>query len=158
MGVRTVVPYVKLVKVQNPAVGVEFSLTAPGNGLWRVMSVVFRFVTSAVVATRTLTLVADDGTDVFFRTNASLQQVAAATVDYGAFEGASSGGFAGVVGIAPLIQDGIWLQPGWRLRSLTTAIDGGDQYSQIVALVEEYPSGPGSEWAPTGERAEYERS
>jgi hypothetical protein len=158
VAVKTNTPYQKIVKVADPAAGAEFALTAPGNGLWRVLSVGFRLVTSAVVANRTAALVADDGTDIFFRTNASLQQAASLTVDYGAFAGASSGGFAGVAGLSPLIQDGVWLQPGWRLRTVTGAIDATDQYSRIVALVEEYPTGPGTEWTPTANRAEYERS
>lgn len=158
MPVKTNVPYQKLATIPNPAAGADFAITAPGQGFWRVLSLAFRLVTSAAVANRTVTLVADDGTSVFFRTNASIQQAAGATVDYGAFAGASSGGFAGVVGVEPLSQDGIWLQPGWRLRSVTGAIDVLDQYSAIAALVEEYPNGPDTEWTPTTDRAEYPRS
>lgn len=158
MAVKINVPYLKIVPVSTPAVGTELSLVATGAGLWRVISVAFRFVASAAVATRTVALTADDGTSVYFRSLATIQQTAGQTVDYGAFAGATGAGVAAAAGVVPLTQDGLWLQAGWRLRTSTLAIDGGDQYSNIVAVVEEFPSGPDTEWAPTVDRAEYERS
>ena len=158
MAVKDNVPYQKLQKVASPVAGAEWSIAAPGQGLWRVVSAAFRLVTDATVANRTVTLVADDGTDVWFRSVATAQQAASLTVDYGAFAGGSPGGFAGVAGVMPFTQDGLWLQPGWRLRSVTGAIAATDQYSGISLLVEEFPNGPGFEWQPTVDRGLYERS
>lgn len=158
MPVKQNVPYQRVALVTAPAAGAEFALTAPGNGLWRVLSIAFRLVASAAVANRTVTLVADDGSSVWFRSAPTIQQTAAQTVDYGAYAGGAPGGVSGVAGSMPLVQDGLWLQPGWRLRSITSGIDALDQYSAIVALVEEFPSGPETEWAPTSDRAQYDRS
>lgn len=158
MPVKQNAPYHRAISLANPAAGAEFTITGPGKGLWRVISVAFRLVTDATVAARVPILTGDDGTTVWLKTADNTSQAASLTVDYGAFAGAAAGSVAGVYTHFPLGDNGVILYPGWRLRSTTSALQAGDQYSNIGFLVEEFPNGPSMEWLPTVDRAEYERS
>lgn len=158
MGVKQNVPYLRQVLVATPAAGAEWVITGPGQGLWRVVSVAFTLTTDATVANRGVVLVVDDGTTVIARTGAGAVQAASLTQNYGAAVGTHTGA-AGTALNVPLHNPyGVLLQPGWRLRTETVNLQAGDQYSAIAALVEEFPNGPGMEWQPTVDRAEYERS
>lgn len=149
MPTKNAYSFVQVVAVATPAAGAEFTLKAPGHGLWRVMSIAFTLVTSAIVANRRPALLADDGTDVFFASLSGVDLAATLTTRLAAFHGATAGGVAGSVVNFPLPGDGLILLPGYRLRSSTTAIDATDQYSAIRAVVHEYPYGPDFEWLPT---------
>lgn len=148
-------PYIKTVQVAAPAAGAEFAIRAPGEGLWRVLSLAFNLVTDATVANRAVSLTADDGTSVYFSTDATAFQAAALTRGYSAWEGSMS--LAAISGDAILgfPTRGLWLPVGHSIRSVTTAIQAGDQYAAINAMVEEFPTGPSVEWVPTVARAEY---
>lgn len=158
MGVRNASPYAKIITVATPAVATEAGIVAPGQGLWRVISLTFRFVTDVNVANRGVTLFADDGSTVWWRASAAAVQAASLTVDHSAFAGAATSTLTGSVATLALPSEGLWLEPGWRLRTLTSLIQAGDQYSAIAALVEEFPNGPREQWSPTVARAEYDRS
>jgi hypothetical protein len=148
-------PFIKVVQIPNPAAGAEFSIRAPGEGLWRIMSLAYTLTTDVNAANRAQSLVADDGTSVYFSTDSTVFHVASTARGYSAWEGA--------VGVTAISGDvilsfptrGLVLPAGHTLRSLTTAIQVGDQYSGIAVQVEEFPNGPGVEWLPTVMRAEY---
>lgn len=136
-------PRYQIVRVsQNPAPGAEFVIPNSGVGNWLVLSIVAVLTTSAVVANRLVTLVADDGTTIYWRGGASAVQAASLVDNYSAFAGAS--GSPAVANFVPIDfpGDGLWLPQGFRLRSQTTAIDVGDQYSAIALQVLELPIGP----------------
>lgn len=158
MGVKANVPFLQPRAVAAPAAGAEFTISAPGQGLWRVVSLAFRLVTDANVANRAVSLVASDGTTTVWRASASAVQAAGVTIDHGVYAGSSAALLTGSVAVFALPSDGLLLLPGWSLRSVTGNIQAGDQYSAIGALVEEFPNGPGNEWQPTVPRGEYERS
>jgi len=158
MGVKANVPYLKTFIQPQPAAQTEWSITVPGQGLWRVISLHFSLVTDGTASNRTVGLFADDGTDTYFRTAAASVQTASLTWSYSAFQGAGQSDNTGNQNYMPLPGDGLWLQPGWRLRSSTDNFQATDRYSAINLLVEEYPNGPAREWVPTNPRADYERS
>lgn len=149
MTTKAPVSYYKVVPVAQPAVGTEFTLTAPGGEYWRVVSLRFTLVTSAAVANRTPRLRVSDGTDVYASHGPVAVQAAGVTLAYSAHEGsavrAAIGGEAGL----SWPTRGHLLQPGHRIVSSTDLIDVGDQYSAIVALVQSFPAGPDLEWLPT---------
>jgi hypothetical protein len=149
MATKHETPFHQIVRLANPTVGTEFILTAPGQGIWRVISVTFQLVTSAVVANRRVGLIADDSTDTWFATVAAADQTATQTSTYCAFTGAAAGSATPGIARFPLPIDGLILWPGNRLRSSTTALDIGDQYQSIRAQVEELPMGPTFEWLPS---------
>jgi hypothetical protein len=94
---------------------------------------------------------------VWFSTDATAFQAASLTRGYSAWEGSVSEAAISGDGILGFPTNGLLLPIGNTLQSSTLAIQATDQYSAIVALVEEFPSGPGVEWLPTVMRAEYQR-
>lgn len=143
--------YHRLVTIPDPAAGVNFVITAPGQELWRVLSVAWVFNTSAAVANRHVGLVADDQTDTWFTSRSSLDVPASSAVAYGAFPGAAPGGVITNMASIALPNDGLLLQPGHRLRSFTANIQGGDTFTAVRALVQCYPQGPADEFLPITE-------
>jgi hypothetical protein len=158
MGVKLNVPYLKAKAVASPAAGAEFTITAPGEGLWRIISLAFTVTTDATVSNRSVGLFVDDGTSVVWRSVAAAVQTATLAWDYCAFAGAGNSDNTGSSNYFPLPDGGLLLPAGWRLRSSTNNLQAADAYSAIAAFVEEYPNGPATEWQPTLARAEYERS
>lgn len=136
------VPFIKTVRVPTPAAGAEFTMPARGGEWWRVISMVATFTTDANVADRTVTLVGDDGTDVFWRAGAAAVQAAGATGLLSATAGLGQSQVAGGVSAFPLPGEGLWLQSGWRVRSVTTNIQVGDTFTGIIALVQQFDTGP----------------
>jgi hypothetical protein len=119
----------------DPAAGQEFIFTADEDMI--VWSLSFTFVTSATVATRIVTLKADDGADIYFRgVMAAAGQTASLTVGYSGWSGS---GATAVAQSAYTIQwpvTGLRMRKGDRLQSLTQAIDAGDNFSAVVLEVE----------------------
>jgi hypothetical protein len=136
--------------VATPAAGAEWSYTPDDAAIHRILSIRYRFTTSIAVANRQPALTADDGTTIWWQTGPILSHVAGAQVRYVGFVGCQSV-FVGQ-GVEHLIwpSEGVVLQQGWALRSLTAGIDVADQYDQITMLVEDLPSGPDLFIAPSG--------
>lgn len=158
MAVKDAVPFLNTFSAAQPAAATEFSIPAPGQGLWRVISVAFSLVTDANVANRSVSLSLDDGTTVVWRACAPAVQTAGLTWNYSAFSGAGNGANVGTISYFPLPDNGLWMQPGWRLRSTTANFQAGDRYGSPTVYVEEFPNGPIREWVPTVPRGDYERS
>lgn len=158
MGVKAPVPYLRTFIQPQPAAQTEWSVSCPGQELWRVISVSYSLVTDATVSNRSSGLLMDDGTDVYWRSVAASVQAASLTWTYCAFQGAGQSDNTGNQNFLPLPGDGLWMQPGWRLRSTTDNLQATDRYSAVNLLIEAFPNGSYTEWAPTIPRAEYERS
>lgn len=129
------------VKAAQPAPGADWALTPTGLGGWRILSLTAQLVTSAAVATRAVALTADDQTSVYFRVPAAGTQLASLPVHYDAFDGSSPAATVGVDTVFDWPNGGLWLPQGHFLRSVTQNIDVADQWSAIVAMVEELPTG-----------------
>lgn len=158
MAPKQAVPYYRVLPLANPAAGADFTITGPGQGGWRLISVRFRLTADATVAGREPALIADDGTTAFFQTVVRGGHSAGATQDYGTVPGAFDGGGADPFRGMPWPEKGIWLEPGWRVRSSILNLQAGDQISNIGFVVEEFPTGPLGVWLPTVARVEYDRS
>lgn len=136
------VPYVKSVVVTQPVVGAEFSLSAPGQGSWRVLSLRAHLLASAAVATRVPTLLVTSSDGIVAQLVGTGSVAAGAAADWSAFSGSANVAGATAVHNWSFPTDGVLLLPGFTLSSLTAAIDVGDQWSLVRALVVEYPTGP----------------
>ena len=158
MAPKEAVPYHKVLPLANPAAGANFVITGPGQGGWRLISVRFTLATDANVAGREPALIFDDGTTAAFQTVVRGGQAATTTQDYGTVPAAFDGGGADPFRGLPWPEKGVWLEPGWRVRSAILNIQAGDQISNIGFVVEEFPNGPRGMWFPTVARAEYDRS
>lgn len=130
----------RVIRVIPPAAGADWTLQATGAATLRVVSLRAVLTTSAVVANRQVTLVADNTEDRWFQTAATAVQVNGTATSYSAYTGATPGGAAGGTLNLALPHAGLLLLPGFRLSVVTTAIDVGDQWSAIRALVDETPS------------------
>lgn len=131
----------KPIIVADPAAGANYSVSNTGLGPWRILSLAFQLVTSAVVANRALSLEVDDGTDTFLRLPAGAVQAASLTVRYGAADGLTGATAVGSVTTVALPNGGAFLEQGWRLRTVIDNLDASDQLSKLRLFVEEYPSG-----------------
>lgn len=120
----------EIVKVAaDPAAGGEILFTADEDMI--VHSVYFSLTTSAVVANRTVMLLADDGTSTFFKSQASSSQAAGLTFNYCAFEGAPASGLN-----VALPSGGLRLRKGDRLLTSTLSKDAGDDYGVMRLQIE----------------------
>lgn len=120
-----------------PAAGVNISETVPLNTKWRLVTFRFTLSTSAVVKNRVVELVFDDGGGVFGASGVTFNQLASTTFTYN-----FAAGFAGVTnnGTPCYIQlpTPMALMPLFRIRTNTTNLDAGDQFSLPIYLVEEW--------------------
>lgn len=111
-----------------PGAGGEVSFTVPGPDILLLRSFLVGFVTSAVAVSRRIVLSVDDGSTVIGRypIGSVLGPTTTRTLEWLANYGDGIG--------FPSVQIEAWpsppmyLYPGWRLRTLTAAIDAGDQY------------------------------
>lgn len=136
------------VPVPQPAAGQEFTLPGARRGIVVVHALVFRFVASAVAATRVPQVALSDGSVTFFKTAAEVAQTAGQTFNYTAYDGSRPSTAAVTVVFLGWPVGGLVVPPGYTLSSLTTAIDGGDQYSSIAAYVEEIQADAGERYVP----------
>jgi hypothetical protein len=131
----------------NPSAGAELSITVPTGASWRIISMDLKLVAAAVAVSRTHHVIIDDGTslNVIFQGNGETPAVTTGqTRDhlylpwYGvALETAfDAAGFIrlplGVSGPSRQIVDGS------RIRTVSTQLQGADQYSVPQLWVEEW--------------------
>ncbi len=142
MDSATDVPYLRQVTVTNPAAGVDWRHTCPGQGIQRIVALRALFTASAAAANRIPAFVLSDGADDF-ATSPLLTAITAnlATV-ISTWPGAGAIGPAAGPQTFGSPHDGWMLLPGWSLRPVTAAIDVADQWSAIRLWVVEYPTGP----------------
>lgn len=141
-------PVVRTITPAGVAAGAELDITPDSSCGWLVRSIRAQLVTSAVVATRTVTLAVDDQNSQYYRAAAGATQLASLTRVYGGFAG-SSGAVSGgpVIGLQ-LPSDGLWLPQGHHLRTVTDLLDPGDAWSGVALQVIEFPTGPNSPMWP----------
>jgi hypothetical protein len=129
---------IKNIVVSNPAAGADWVQTVPSGKRWRVMTGNFQLATSATVANRFPAIVFDDGVNQFYATawdNAIVASTPVAKISLGPqrYVAVNDGNAQTIAYIGNLI-----LSPGMRVRSNTTSIQVGDQWSNIFLLVEEW--------------------
>lgn len=120
-----------------PAAGAEIVETVPVNTRWYLTAFRFKLVASAGVANRTPVLLIDDGVNIVWETENPTAITASQTGTYNAGAGVQNATL-----VAPDFQlalpETLILPAGSRIRTLTGAIQVGDQYAAPVYNVEEY--------------------
>lgn len=136
------VPYVRTLSRPNPGAGAEFTITAPGQGAWRITSLRALFTASAAVASRvpSLILANSEGDCAIIPPSAAV--TAGLAVSLSAYSGSQPFGAAAGPQLWGFPTDGVTLLPGWTLRSSTALIDVGDAWTLIRFTAVEYPTGP----------------
>jgi hypothetical protein len=121
----------------NPAPGAEVSETVPTGARWIVRALRVTLVTSAAVATRRVHVIIDDGATVLLDVDAGDTQVASLTQVYHAAAWGYAPPLADTIAVIPLPPD-VFMLAGWRIRTLTTLLQGADDYSAPQLTVEEW--------------------
>lgn len=117
----------------NPTAGAEISQTVPTGEAWLLTSVVATLVTSAAVANRSPHLIIDDGANVLANLVPAAAQAASTTVVYAwTVGGFDAGAVRDGVAASGQLPAGLRLQPGYRIRTVTTALDVADDWSAPV--------------------------
>lgn len=121
----------------NPAAGAEISETVPTNALWRLYSVRAALVTNATVAARRVSLVIDDGTTILIDVENPNTQAAGLTVPYLA---ARFGYDLTTTTVAEqfALPDLPPLREGFRVRTVTSNLQAGDNWGAPQLLLEEW--------------------
>lgn len=123
-----------------PGLGNDFTLGVSPNFRFRMIGVLATFQTSAVVANRTVRLrLLSNGFHTFFG-GLAFNQTAGQTITYSWGAGYTSG-FDGVAAVCEPFPEGIILQHGDALLSVTNNIDVGDSWTELTALVESWLDG-----------------
>jgi len=133
--VQIVYPYPPEYGVQNvvqPAAGVDWSFIVPHNQHWRILSISFRFLADANVANRLprIQLLARPGSIVLTSAPVAFQTASQDRRYVAASWAFSFAGSDPTFRQIPLPVD--WVAPdNFTLRSLTSGIQVGDQFSEI---------------------------
>jgi hypothetical protein len=119
----------------DPAAGGEIVYTADED--MTIHSLTFTLTTSAIVNNRIVTLRADDGNpaNTFFWVSSPANHAASTTLPYSAVEGVPTATITGLILIA-LPALGLKLRKGDRLRTVTTLLDVGDNYTAMTIQAE----------------------
>lgn len=119
----------------SPAAGADFAFTIPDGGFpVQIVAIRGRLVTSAVVANRLVHAVVRDaaGTEVYrLGFDGAVTATKTTFVTFSPAMGGISGGITTNNDLGFSVPDGPYL-PRWTIGSLTTAIDAGDQWSQLA--------------------------
>jgi hypothetical protein len=129
---------VNVFTVANPAAGTDISITVPAGVVLRIQSIKFVLTTSASVATRQVTIAIDDGVNTYFTAASPSTQIASQTVTYCAAENMQPQAAAAGIVMLPLPLTLHALQ-SHRLRTVTSGIQSGDQFSGIVYYARVFP-------------------
>lgn len=127
----------RVIQVAQPAAGLDFTATVPAMARWRVQCLQAQLLTSAVVANRVPHLVITDGQGhTMYNFPSPGNQVPSTTFQYSAGTTIVTTQFDGAqVLVLPYPMK---LLQGWTIGMLSTALQAGDQWSNIVIHVKEW--------------------
>lgn len=122
----------------NPAAAAEISETVPVGSRWKFKGMRAVLTTSATVANRNVTLTIDDGTNTILSGGAVYNQAASAAFTYWFAPGLTNSVQTSVIAQVPIPPtDTLILPSGYRIRTLTGALQAGDDWGAPQYLVEE---------------------
>lgn len=128
---------VRLITGTDPAAGVDFSETVPTGARWRLLALRVLNVTDATVLNRSVAITYSDGTIIFGATQSPNSQPASVTYNYNYM---LSGADRALVTTAtiPIRLPMIYLLAGYKVASVVSGIQAGDNLSAPILLVEEW--------------------
>jgi hypothetical protein len=121
----------------DPGAGVESTETVPTNARWRLLAHAITLVTAVAAANREVSLVLDDGTNVFLKSVSGFTQTASLTHNYFAFHHGSRNTVAQDLSHTYPIPR-VELMGGYRIRTFTTNLQAADNLGAPTLLVEEW--------------------
>lgn len=146
----------RVLSVATPAVATDWVLTLPPGSWWRLLIGRATFVTDANAANRTTGLLVTDQNNTLGRHNASGNLVANTTygLTYTPQITSLTGGLIGTELTVTLFN--MFLQGGFQIKSVSSSLQVGDQFSNINFLAEEIDLGPWGEPIHSGTTFRYE--
>lgn len=120
----------------NPAANAEISETVPTNARWRLLALFATLVTDVNVANRDAALTIDDGAAVVARYSAGQNHAASLTTRYVWAAAGARFTIATDRTIVVPITD-VWMPDAYRLKTVTTNLQVGDDWSAPQLWVEE---------------------
>ncbi len=134
--------YVFVKPLPSPAAGADWQATVPGGYRWRLKSITALLTAAVAVANRIATLWVSDGTNplVYLPTNLTVVASTAVRFTFMPVE-------APYNQVGPPIQcvsalPGFWLPSGYAFGVTTQGIQAADQWSGLVAYLEQEITGP----------------
>lgn len=125
------------VQQANPGAGADWTFTVPNFARMRFQSFNAVLTASAAVANRQVNIIVDDGANIVWQHDVGTNITAGQTASI------SGTGTNATVGLTTtelfvVLPPGLVLTQAMRIRSATTGIQAGDQWSAIFFLVEEW--------------------
>jgi hypothetical protein len=127
----------RLITGTNPAAGVEILETVPAGVRWLLRSFAFNFTASGVAANRVPVLTIDDGAAIVWEASSAIAVTAGQLAKYRAGAGLPFFTYDTRSYQLPL-PEGLALPAGARIRTVTAALDVGDDYAAPIYGVEEF--------------------
>ena len=123
----------------NPAAGAEMLETVPTGARWRLQALKITFVTDATVSNRLPEIVVDNGTFIYLQVDGPQNITASTTRQVVITPGivrTSATANADTIGI----PSDLYLEADYRIRTLTSNLQAGDNYAAPIYNVEEWIS------------------
>jgi len=121
----------------TPGAGAEISETVPTGVIWTLKAFSFTLTASAAVANRFPNITVDDGANIVFATGQGSALAASGTFRFSFGDNTQAVGVFNnfvVLGFPSALR----LMPGYRIRTSTTNLQAGDQYSAPQYLMQEW--------------------
>jgi hypothetical protein len=122
----------------TPAAGAEIAETVPVGVRWHLLALKVQLATSATVANRIPRLILDDTVNAFFVAEPNAALVASSTYQVQWAAGISGSTIGSSNGVYLPLPSPLLLSQSWRIRTLTSGIQAGDQYGSVAYLVREW--------------------
>lgn len=124
----------------QPAAGADISETVPARRRWRIQSFLHQLVTAVAVANRQVQLRITDGTNTLWLSEVEALQAASLTEVYSWAVGSGTNQTAFQNATISRTLAAMVLEPGWKIQTVTAAIQAADQWSAPNYSVEEWQS------------------
>lgn len=125
----------------TPGAGGEISETVPTGARWQLLTFSAQLAASATVANRIPTLIIDDGATSLSRSSSQVNQPASNTWIYSWSGGFTSTNLGATSNVSIPLMTPAFLNAGYRVRTGTSGLQVGDQYSAVQYLVREWLEG-----------------
>jgi hypothetical protein len=116
--------------ISTPGAGADFSFTVPNGVRMRPISLCATLTTSVAVSNRNPTLIIDDGVNVVADISASVAAVASGVFTITWADSMSFNSFLNS-SITAALPGNMFMLGGWHIRSVSSGIQAGDQWSAI---------------------------
>lgn len=121
----------------TPAAGAEISETVPTGASWELLALAFTLTTAVAVANRAVQLVIDDGANILFRNSMNVNEIASLVYNYQWVQGFGNAVISQIFALTSIVPSIARLNAGFRIRTVTGAIQAADQFSLVQLWVRE---------------------